>query len=113
MKSLSPILIFPTLVLLLTSCDAISNDVQSTERSQAINNVKKDSENKKSQVEISTKTIVDTDDVEVLTEWEPAMVNTPVSQSHKPFYLPASNAQKIRTYFYNDIDINTVKEKNR
>lgn len=110
MKSLSLLLNVPILVLLLTSCDVTSTNVQSTEQLQAVDNTVHNNEEA-----ISIRASVKKDNVKVedypSPEWEPRIIKTPVSQPHKPFCLPTSNAKKIRAYFYNNIDINRVKEK--
>ncbi|MFZ2554747.1 hypothetical protein [Psychrobacter urativorans] len=96
------------LILLLTSCDATPNDVQRSEQLQVVDDTEKEN--------IGVKASVKKDDVEVesypSSEWEPRMIKAPISQIHKRFDLPESNIQKIKIYFYNDIDANNNVEKN-
>lgn len=107
MKPSKLILIVPILILLLTSCDAISHDVQGSEQLQVVDDTEKEN--------IGVKASVKKDDVEVesytSSEWEPRMIKAPISQIHKRFDLPESSIQKIKIYFYNDIDANNNVEK--
>lgn len=111
MKFLKLVLTITISSFILASCDTASTAIKKIDSDQNINNASLSTEDQK----INEDKIIEAEeaqiDLDYPVDWEPKITSTPAKQPHKSLYLPKSNIQKIKTYFYDDIDIDNVKEK--
>lgn len=95
---------------MLTSCDTPSTK-NNVEQDTYVNHSIANTNNLETKEDLPIEAHLEEIGDEPLDDWEPRITSTPAKQPHQPFYLPKSNIEKIKTYFYSDVITNesTIK----
>ena len=110
MKSLKLFLIACLFSVLIIACNADSTN-RSTEQGYKLDNALSSIETEEIEKEVLVETNEYISDTESDIEWQPYMLSTPAIQARERFKLPASEVQKIKKYFYNNIETDEVQGK--
>lgn len=97
----------------LLACDNKSAELKGIEQNQSTNNTVSNTDN------VSTNQQYpaidgDIDEIEndFSVDWEPRVTSTPAKQSQTRFYLPQLNTEKLKTSFYDDMQVEKIEGEN-